>query len=124
MIYTVAKSLRLATAAKWETSKGRQRQLALDATSQVPLALWQTEAQQHKRKDDVASDVGLSFSCCPYSGADRNCKIAKPKRVVITTNLRKGPKNRSNSETCSLVVATYHRPRKYYLINSTEHLSR
>ena len=56
--------------------KGRQRQLlpsslgTLDATSKVPFPLWQTEARQHKRNEDVASDVCLGGSCCPWAGAD------------------------------------------------------
>ena len=33
---------------------------ALDATSKVPFQLWETEAPQHKRNKDVASDVCLS----------------------------------------------------------------
>ena len=34
-----------------------------DATSKVPFPQWQTEARQHKRSKDAASDVCLSCSC-------------------------------------------------------------
>ena len=54
--------------------KGQQRQQlpsspgALDATSKVPFPLWDTEARQHKRDKDVASDVCWSccWCCCPW----------------------------------------------------------
>ena len=53
-----------------------QRQLlpsslgALDATSKVSFPLWETEARQHRRNKNCATDVCLSCSCCPWAGAD------------------------------------------------------
>ena len=43
---------------------------ALDATSKVPLPLRETEARQHKPNKDIASDVCLSCSCRPWTGAE------------------------------------------------------
>ena len=65
-----------------DLEKGRQRQLlpsslgALDATSKVPLPLWQTEARQHKHNKDVESDVCLGCSCCPSAGAEGRAELA------------------------------------------------
>ena len=56
--------------------KGRQRRLlpssleALDATSKVPFPVREREVQQHKRDEDVTSDICLSCSCCLWAGAE------------------------------------------------------
>ena len=49
----------------------------MDATSEVPFPLWQTEARQHKRSEDVASDVCLNCCgcCCPWAGAETEASL-------------------------------------------------
>ena len=67
--------------------KRRQRQLlssslgALDATSEVPFPLWETEARQHKRKKDVASNVCLCC-CCPWADAD--FQVCPSKQIYVS----------------------------------------
>ena len=67
---------------KWFSGpqRGRQRQLlpsslgTLDATSKATFPGWQTEARQHKRNKDVASDVCFSCSCLGSQHPSPNVK--------------------------------------------------